>query len=179
VDAVAVVALRSLRLALIVLASVVLGAVLLVPILFVAAVPTTFRCRTFMDASAEAKLVYPGGRLLSYESREGSRQLIEMSSPPGPAFFSFQAVPSGDHGEFLWFDDQLQRLGWRPLNPESRFQVVQSSGDTMRGGGEAISIMRFESGRIPPGVGPEPPDGHALLRYSYFVIDNAAVPECR
>jgi hypothetical protein len=179
VDAFGVAALRSPRLTLVVLAFVLFGAVLLVPLLFMASVPTTFRCRAFMDASAEAKLVYPGGHLLSYQSREGSRQLIEMSSPPGPTFFSYQALPSDDHGEFRWFDEQLQRLGWRPLDPESRFQVIQSSGETTRGSGEAILLMRFESGRIPPGVGPEPPDGQALLRYAYFVTDNAAVPECR
>ena len=104
-DAFDVAAVRSLRLTSIVLASFVLGVVLLVPLLFMASVPTTFACRAFMDASAEAKLVYPGGRLLSYESREGSRQLIEMSSPPGPAFFAYQATsPSAaseapaDHG---------------------------------------------------------------------------------
>lgn len=161
------------------LAGLVLVVMLVVPLLFTASVPTTFRCRAYMDASAEAKLVYPGGRRLAYESREGSRQLIEMSSPPGPAFFAYQAIPSGDHGEFRWFDEQLQKLGWRPLNPESQFQVAQTSGDTTRGNGEAISLMRFESGRIPPGIDAQPPDGHALLRYAYFVIDNATVPECR
>jgi len=170
---------RSLRLTLIAVAGVVLGAVLLVPLIFTASVPTTFRCRAFMDASAEAKLVYPGGRLLSYQSREGSRQLIEMSSPPGPAFFAYQAIPGDDHGEFRWFDDKLQALGWKPLNPEARLQVAQSSGETTRGNAEAIFLQRFEGGRIPPGMDAQPPDGYALLRYAYFITDSAAIPGCR
>jgi hypothetical protein len=179
VDAFDVAVLRSLRLTLIVLGGLVLGVVLLVPLVFMASVPTTFGCRAFMDASAEAKLVYPGGRLLSYDSREGSRQLIEMSSPPGPAFFSYQAIPSGDHGEFRWFDEQLQELGWRPLNPASQLQIAQSSGETTRGNGEAMHLLRYESGRIPPGTDIRPPEGQAMLRIAYFVIDNAELPSCR
>jgi hypothetical protein len=170
---------RSLRLTLIALASLLLGAVLIFPLLFGVSVPTTFGCRAFMDASAEATLVYPGGKLLSYQSREGSRQLIELSSPPGPSFTAYQAIPSDDHGEFRWFDERLQALGWKPLNPESRFQVIQSSGETTRGNAEAILIMRFESGRIPLGLDAQPPAGQALLRYSYFVLDNATLPACR
>lgn len=170
---------RALRLTLIVLAGLVLGAVLLVPLLFRASVPTTFRCREYMDASAEAKLVYPGGRLLSYESREGTRQLIELSSPPGPGFDSYQAIPNEDQGVFRWFDQQLQALGWKPLNPESQFQVKQSSGETTRGNGEAIYLLRFDSGRIPANVGFRPPDGYALLAFSYYVRDNSGLPGCR
>ncbi len=170
---------RSIRDISVGLGCVLFVALLFVPIVFVVSVPTTFRCQPLIDASAEAKLVYPGGRRLSYQSREGARQLIEMSSPQAPGFTAYQAIPADDHGEFRWFDEQLQALGWRPLNPESRFQVVQSSGETTRGTAEGISLVRFESGRIPPGVSPQPPDGQALLMYAYFITDSAAIPACR
>src|SRR5215210_2540772 len=114
---------RSVGITLAVLAAVGLGAVLIVSLIFIAKLPTTFHCRDYMDRWAEAHLVYPGARLISYTRREGSRDLIQMSSPPGPAFFAYEAIPSDDHGEFRWFDEQLQKLGWDPLNPEALFQV--------------------------------------------------------
>ncbi|MDQ2914283.1 MAG: hypothetical protein M3T56_13625 [Chloroflexota bacterium] len=171
---------RPVRLTLIILAALALGAVLLVPLLFTAKLPTTFHCRDFMDRSPEAKLVYPGGHLLSYTSREGSRDLIQMSSPPGPAFFAFQAISNDDHGEFRWFDEQLQKLGWRPLDPKAQLQVAQTTGETTRGDAEAMFIQRFARGGVPAYVDAPPvPEGQALLRIAYFVIDNAPLPECR
>jgi hypothetical protein len=159
-------------------AGIVLVALALVPAAFVVSVPTTFACRAFIDASAEANLDYPGGRRLSYESREGTRQLIEMSSPQQPAFTAYLAVPADDQGVFRWFDDRLQALGWRPLNPDARVQVVQSSGETARGAAEAILLIRFEGGRVPLGVSAQPPVGDDLLRYEYFITDPASIPAC-
>jgi hypothetical protein len=160
-------------------AGILLVALVLVPAAFVVSVPTTFACRTFIDASAEAKLDYPGGRRLSYESREGARQLIELFSPQQPGFTAYLAVPAGDQGTFRWFDDRLQALGWGPLNPDSRVQVSQSSGETARGGAEMIALVRFDAGRIPPGISARPPDDHDLLRYAYFITDSASIPACR
>lgn len=171
---------RALSTRLIVLAGLAAVAVLLLPLAFVISLPTTFACRSFMNASAEAKLVYPGGQRLSYESHEGTRQLIEMSSPQTPGFNTYQAVPANDQEVFRWFDAELQALGWKPLNPESRFQVVQSSGETTRGGGaEGIALVRFEAGRIPPGITERPPEGQDLLRYSYYIGETSSVPGCR
>ena len=170
---------RKLVITLVALASALLIAVLLSPMLVFVSVPTTFRCRAFIDASPEAKLEYPGGRRLSYQSNEGTRQLIELSSPQLPGFTTYVAIPSDDHDAFRWFDDQLQALGWRPLNPEAQFQVVQSEGDTTRGGAEVIYLFRFEGDRIPPGITAKPPDGQVLLRYTYFIQDPAAIPSCR
>jgi hypothetical protein len=153
-------------------------AVVLVPLAFVISLPSTFHCRTFINGSAEANLVYPGGQRLSYESHEGTRQLIEMSSPQGPGFSAHFAVRLTDQGAFRWFDEQLQALGWQPLDPESRLQVVQSTGETTRGNGEAILLMRFGAGQGPPGSA-RPPDGHELLVYRYFIYDNTGIPECR
>lgn len=169
---------RKVVITLVALASALLIAVLLSPMLVFVSVPTTFRCRAFIDASAEAKLEYPGGRRLSYQSNEGTRQLIELSSPQLPGFTEYLAIPRDDHDAFRWFDDHLQALGWRPLNPEARFQVVQSEGDTTKGS-EVIYLFRFEGDRIPPGIGAQPPNGQALLRYSYFIQNPAAIPECR
>ena len=151
---------------------------LLVPLAFVISLPSTFHCRTYIDGSAEAKLVYPGGQRLSYESHEGTRQLIEMSSPQGHGFSAHLAVPLTDQGAFRWFDEQLQALGWRPLNPEARLQVVQSTGETTRGNGEAIVLMRFGAGQGPPDS-PRPPDGQELLVYRYVIYDNTGIPACR
>ena len=170
---------RKLVITLVALASALLIAVLLFPMLVFVSVPTTFRCRAFIDALAEAKLDYPGGRRLSYQSNEGTRQLIELSSPRLPGFTTYLAIPSDDHDAFRWFDDHLQALGWRPLNPEARFQVVQSEGDTARGSAELIYLFRFEGDRIPPGIDAQPPNGQALLRYTYLIQDPAAVPACR
>jgi len=169
---------RKLVVTLVALASALLLAVLLSPLLVFVSVPTTFRCRAFIDASAEAKLEYPGARRLSYQSHEGSRQLIELSSPQLPGFTTYLAIPSDDHDAFRWFDEHLQALGWRPLNPEAQFQVVQSEGDTTRGSAEVIYLSRFEADRIPPGMGAQPPDGQALLRYTYFIKEPSAIPAC-
>jgi hypothetical protein len=170
---------RKLVFTLVALSSALLVAVLLSPMLVFVSVPTTFRCRAFIDASAEAKLEYPGGRRLSYQSNEGMRQLIELSSPQLPGFTAYLAIRPDDHDAFRWFDDHLQALGWRPLNPEARFQIVQSEGDTTRGSAEMIYLFRFEGDRIPPGITAKPPDGQVLLRYSYLIQDPAAIPACR
>jgi len=164
---------------LVALAGALLVAAMVYPLLFMVRVPTTSRCRAVIDASAEARLRYPGGRLISYESTEGVRQLIELSSPQQlPGFTEYVAISPDDHDAFRWFDDQLQGLGWRPLNPEARFQVIQSEGDTTRDGAEVIYIFRFEKDRIPPGINAQPPDGQALLRISYLIQDPAAIPGC-
>lgn len=170
---------RRLVVTLVALVSALLVAGLLSPLLVFVSVPTTFGCRAFIDASAEAKLEYPGARRLSYQSNEGSRQLIELSSPQLPGFTEYLAIAPDDHDAFRWFDDHLQALGWRPLNPEARFQVVQSEGDTTRGSAEVIYLFRFEGDRIPPGISTQALEGHALLRYSYFIQDAEAIPACR
>ena len=165
---------RKLVITLVALASALLIAVLLSPMLVFVSVPTTFRCRAFIDASAEAKLEYPGGRRLSYQSYEGSRQFVELSSPQLPGFTTYLAIAPDDHDAFRWFDDHLLALGWTPLNPEARFQVVQSEGDTTRGSAEVIYLCRFEGDRIPPGISAQLPDGQALLRYSNFGTGHVA-----
>jgi hypothetical protein len=79
-----------------------------------------------IDASAEARLVYPSGQRLLYQSREGTRQLIEMSGRQVPGFTAYLAIPANNHRAFRWFDDQLQALGWQPFDAD-RFHVVQAS----------------------------------------------------
>jgi hypothetical protein len=171
-------AVRSLVLALVTLAGLAIAAVMFAPLLVLVPVPTTFGCRAFIDTSAEANLAYPKGRVLSYRSHEGVRQLIEMSSPQLPGFTKDFAISADDRDAFRWFDQRLRAMGWRPLNPEAELQVSQSSGDTARGGTEVISLVRFDADRIPPGPG-VPPEGQALLRYTYLIQDPAGIPACR
>jgi len=169
---------RSLILALVILAGLAIAAVMFAPLLVLVPVPTTFVCRAFIDASAEANLTYPKGRVLSYHSHEGVQQLIEISSPQLPGFTKEFAISADDRDAFRWFDQRLRAMGWGPLDPVSERQVSQSSGDTARGGTEVISVVRFDGDQIPPGVS-APPDGQAVLRFTYLILDPAAIPACR
>lgn len=172
-------AVRSLGLALVVLVGLALATLIFAPLLVIVSVPTTFSCRAFIDASGEAKLAYPEGRVLSYDSKEGVRHLIEMSSPQLPGFTKYFAIAADDREAFRWFDQHLRAMGWSALNPEAELQVSQSEGDTVRAGAELISLVRFDPSRVPPGVTTRPAEGQALLRYSYLIQDSSAIPACR
>ena len=169
---------RRAVLVLLTLAGLAVAAVVIAPLLGLVPVPTTFGCRAFIDASAEAGLAYPDGRVLSYQSHEGVRQLIELSSPQPPGFTKYFAISGDDRGAFRWFDQRLRAMGWGPLNPDADLQVSQSSGDAARGGTEVISLVRFDPGRIPPGLA-TPPEGQAILRFTYLILEPTRIPACR
>jgi hypothetical protein len=177
---------RAAGVTLVAIASVLLVAVLLAIVLRSGMVPTTFGCRTFIDASAEARLEYPNGRLLSYASHEGARDLIGMSNPQSPGFTKYWEISPGDQEAFRWFDEQLQAQGWKPLTLHASPQFRQS-GSTERGSvvvdglprpAEVISLTQLEGSQVDiveaSGSSPQ-----AVVRYIYLITTPAAFPACR
>lgn len=164
-----------------------LVAALLFFVVYMTRVPTTFGCRAFIDASAEARLQYPNGRVLSYASREGNRELIPMSNPQEPGFTKYWKIPLGDQESFRWFDEQLQAMGWKPLelgDPQYGQNASTTRGsavvDGFDRGAERISLSRFTGSRILE-VGPFPEaisDDQAVMGLIYFITLDA-VPACR
>jgi hypothetical protein len=172
---------RAAGVTLIAIASVALLAI----VLYTATVPTTFGCRAFIDASAEARLEYPNGRHLSYVSREGSRDLTGMSNPQVPGFTKYWEISSDDQEAFRWFDEQLQALGWKPLEVRASDQF-RKVGSTERGSvaadglprpAEVISLTHMEGSEVDIRVGGS--SSQAVLRFIYLITTPAEFPACR
>lgn len=167
-------------------ASVLLGVVLLAILLYTARVPTTFGCRGYIDASAEARLQYPNARVVSYVSREGDRDLTGMSNPQLPGFTKYWEISPGDRDAFRWFDEQLQALGWKPLeshaSPQFRQAAATERGSVVVDGvprpAEALTLTHMEGSQVDivdvSGSSPQ-----AVLRFIYFITTPAQFPACR
>ncbi|MBA2361027.1 MAG: hypothetical protein H0V79_08880 [Actinobacteria bacterium] len=174
--------------ALITIVSILVVVPLLLIVFFTAQVPTTFGCSEFVGRSAEARLEYPRGRLLSYAAREGSRDLTGMSNPQSPGLTKYWEIPGDDQEAFRWFDERLQALGWEPLKmyASSQFRQLGSveRGSVIVNGQprsvEAISLTVLagnqirEAGPLPVSVG----DDRVVLRFIYLITTPDQFPGC-